>query len=182
MNEEFRWKEHFGSLCNAPLNLMSREELDAEHPAIKFDTYWNQLNDGNLPDKESFSPMHVKQVLKWMMLFERQMEGENDLYHLYLQGTSAAEITNGLLQGQFLSEFTNEECYQSRRDMMRMVLREGKPAFASANITKCNEDSEFSTNVTVGMFPFKNGKGNCCVFVIPAPVSKKIRAWINVSL
>ncbi|MCK0069512.1 PAS domain-containing protein [Kordiimonas laminariae] len=181
MTEDFRWGEHCASLCNAPLKLLKREDLDPRHPAIEFDNYWSNLKGGEIPAKEDFSPVHVKTVLKWMMLFERQMKDSEDLYKLYLQGTSAAELTNGSLQGQYLHEFTNADCYNSRRDLMRYVLKEGKPGFATAHTAPLKTDSEYSTDVTVGMFPFRNIEGECQVFVVPAPVSEKIRGWLNAS-
>lgn len=176
MEDAFCWHQHFDSLCNAPLDFIELQEFDDAHPALVFYAYWKRLADGEMPQKASFSPTEVKSVLKWFMLFKREWNGEEDQYFLYLQGNSAAEITNGNLQGKYLHEFTAEDCYGTRRDLMRQVISEGKPGFARACISE--RGSEYTTDVTVGMFPFREGENDFQVFVVPAPESKQIRRYL----
>lgn len=174
MHTTFVWKEQLESLCDAPLESVEATELDAGHPARSFLGYWEGLNGGKVPDRSAFDPKSVPSLLKWLMLFRRELQDGEDVYHLFLQGTSAAEMTHGLLQGQYLHEFTSVDCYDTRRGTMRHVLTTLQPAFARISIAA---RGEYRTNATVGMFPFMD-KDEWNVFVVPAPESLEIRALI----
>ncbi|PCI63163.1 MAG: hypothetical protein COB37_05495 [Kordiimonadales bacterium] len=170
----FVWKEECESLCHAPLELIECTALDKRHPALLFYDYWKKIGAGHMPDRSDFAPMDVPTVLKWFMLFRRETVDDEDKYFLYLQGSSAADLTLGLLQGKYLDEFTNESCYVTRRNLMRQVIEEEQPGFARVIIGKIKSECEYDVNVTVGMFPLTDGD-NHLVFVVPVPESLLIR-------
>ncbi|MBL4788703.1 MAG: PAS domain-containing protein [Kordiimonadaceae bacterium] len=173
-SESFKWSEKCDSLCDAPVNPLDASDLDRNHPALVFLKYWEKIGDGGLPDRADFAPMDVPSVLKWFMLFRREMDGDVDNYHLFLQGSSAAEMTHGLLQGQYLHEFTSSYCYETRRDLMRAVLEAEKPLYGRIEIST---QGEYEVDVTVGMFPLSEGDQKL-VFVVPAPISLELRSLI----
>ncbi len=131
------------------------------HPAKVFHEYWLSLAGGELPDRSSFQPMSIPSVLRWFMIFRQEMDEENDLYHLFLQG-------------KYLHEFTADQCFYTRRELMRAVLKSQEPGFARITVEGV---SEFSTMVTVGMFPMSEGDKSL-VFVVPAPETKHMRALL----
>lgn len=177
MRTNFSWRKDFESICDAVLEPIEITDLDEKHPAVAFNDYWHGLADGRMPDKSQFSPQHVPSLLKWLMLFRQEIIDGKDVYHLFLQGSSAAEMTDGLLQGQYLHEFTAEECYEVRLKHMREVLASERPAFARIHLV-CHDETcygEFSTDAIVGMFPISEGDGRN-IFLLPAPESKEIRS------
>lgn len=176
MGQEFAWRQHFKSICNAPLELVGRDDLDDLHPAIQFHRYWDTLRQGKeLPDDRDFVPEEIPAAMDWFMLFRRELRLGEDLYHLYRQGDSAAQMTHGHLEGLYLHEFTKQDCYTTRRELMRWILTEKRPGFARIDIR--NNKSEFFAEVTVGMFPILSPDG-ATVVVVPAPVSPRLREII----
>jgi len=173
MGQDFVWRQHFKSICNAPLELVGQEELDESHPAIQFHKYWEILREQNeVPDDQDFVPEDVPAAMNWFMLFRREVKLGDDLYHLYRQGDSAAQMTHGHLDGLYLHEFTKQDCYTTRRELMRWILTEKRPGFARIDIR--NNKSEYFAEVTVGMFPMVS-PNEAMVVVVPAPVSPKLR-------
>jgi len=173
-SESFKWADECDSLCNAPVNPLGASDLDHSHPALVFLKYWEKIGEGGLPDRSDFAPMDVPSVLKWFMLFRCEMVDNVDNYHLFLQGSSAAEMTHGLVQGQYLHEFTSSDCYETRRDSMRAVLKAEKPLYGRIEI---DTQGEFEVDVTLGMFPLTDGDQKL-VFVVPAPISLALRSLI----
>ncbi|WP_262696352.1 PAS domain-containing protein [Kordiimonas aquimaris] len=172
----FHWHSDLQSICDAPLAYLDADAIDLAHPAGAFVQYWNSLNAGQIPDRGQFSPQAIPKLLRWLMMFRREMNGDNDEYLLYLQGNSAAEMTRGSLQGQYLHEFTATGCFDTRRDVMRHVLETSQPAFA--RIIVGNDQSEFTTNVTVGAFPMTDGTNQPQVIMLPAPDSLELRMYL----
>jgi hypothetical protein len=168
----FSWEENFSSFCDAPLKGIDLSEFDDKHPARLFDAYWQSLSGGTVPDRSRFSPTDTKYALRWLMLFKKDTTGIGTRFQLSLIGSSAVEMAIHASQGQYLEEFTSNDCYNTRKTLMETVLNEEKPGFARIEVTP---HSEFRTTVTAGMFPFK-GKSGEQVFVVPAPENKAIRA------
>ena len=74
-------------------------------------------------------------------------------------------------KGQFLKEFTKDECYSSRKQVMVNAITSGKPSFARIDLAS---QGEYKTNVLAGIFPFRDKEGHR-VFAIPCPENKKLR-------
>lgn len=172
----FEWREHLNSICDAPLDIIEFGVLDQTHPALEFTHYWNSLNGGEMPDRAHFSPKDIPKLLRWLMMFRRETIDDQDDYFLYLQGSSAAELTHGSLQGQHLHDFTASSCFETRRNVMRHVLSTKQPAYA--NIKVGNSGSEFSSNVIVGAFPLSDGDKEPIVIMLPAPNSLELRMYL----
>ncbi|UTW56628.1 hypothetical protein [Kordiimonas sp. SCSIO 12610] len=170
--ESFSWGECFESICNSALIPQVIDDFDADHPVHEFQAYWDGLADGDMPDNTQFSPVHVKSCLRWLMIFKETELGEEFDFQLTLLGTSASEMTIHAKQGQFLKEFTENACYQTRKAVMIDAIQAGKPAFARINMAS---NGEYKTNVMIGMFPFRENGGHK-VYVIPCPENKKLRA------
>lgn len=170
------WQEKYKTICNAPLVGVTEFDLDSAHPGLDFLHYWRSLNSGAAPDRSSFRPQDIGPLLKWLMMFRREANGSDDLYLLYLQGNSAAELTNGLQQGTYLHDFTEQQCFDTRRAVLREVLATGKPGFA--NITVGAKSADFTINVTVGAFPFMNLNGEPEVVMVPAPELPEMRMYL----
>ena len=169
----FDWRENTESICDAPLTYLTIEDIDGTHPAGAFTTYWNSLNSGIIPDRGQFTPQAIPKLLRWLMMFRRELNDNNDEYLLYLQGNSAAELTHGSLQGQYLHDFTATGCFDTRRDVMRAVLQTKQPAYACIHVG--GNRSEFKTSVTVGAFPMTDGDKQPQVVMVPAPDSLEMR-------
>ncbi|MBL4788702.1 MAG: hypothetical protein JKY60_06520 [Kordiimonadaceae bacterium] len=174
MNAEFKWCEELETICDAPLSALTENDLDAQHPAGIFNAYWNKIGGGSVPDKSMFSPKDVPAVLKWFMLFRREIIDGVDRYHLFLQGSSAAEMTGGWKEGKYLHDFTTPDCYVVRRDMMRGVIEAGTPGYARI---MPGSHGEYEVDVTTAMFPLTEGEGRL-IFAVPAPTSLQIRRLI----
>lgn len=170
------WREEYKSICNAPLVGIKPDELDEDHPAIKFMDYWNALAGGRVPKRQDFRPQEIPSLLRWLMMFRQEKHQGQDRYLLYLQGDSAAELTDGLQQGRYLDEFTEEECFETRREVLRGVLKTGKPDYA--NIIVGAKKAEFITDINVGAFPFENVGGQPEVVMVPAPASLELRRYL----
>ncbi len=172
----FVWCDTYDSICNTPLVDVLESELDSNHPSVEFLHYWRDLNGGNTPARTSFNPQHIGSLLKWLMMFRREMHGKDDVYFLYLQGNSAAELTDGLQQGNYLQDFTDDACFNIRREALRSVLKNGQPAFASIIVGE--KWSDFTTSVSVGIFPFTSPKGQPEVVMVPAPSLPEMRLYL----
>lgn len=170
------WQEKYKSICNAPLVGVTEFDLDASHPGLAFLQYWRGLNGGTTPDRSSFKPQDIGPLLKWLMMFRRETNGADDLYFLYLQGNAAAELTDGLQQSIYLHDFTEQQCFETRREVLRGVLATGKPAFA--NIFVEEKAADFTIDVTVGAYPFVNEAGEPEVVMVPAPNSYQLRMYL----
>lgn len=170
------WREKFESICNAPLVGVTEFDLDSGHPALDFLRYWRSLNSGETPERSSFKPQNIAPILKWLMMFRREMQGSKDLYFIYLQGTSAAELTGGLRQGTYLHDFTDKQCFDTRRAVLRGVVETGKPKFA--NITVGEKSADFNITISVGAFPFINCVGEPEVVMVPAPQTPELRIYL----
>ena len=169
----FDWRNTHESICNAPLVGVGESDLDTKHPGLEFLRYWRSLNGGKIPARTSFNPQHIGPLLKWLMMFRREMHDMDDMYFLYLQGNSAAELTDGLQQGTYLQDFTDDACFTTRRQVLRSVLQSGQPAFASIVVGAKKVD--FTTNITVGAFPFTGTEGQPEVVMVPAPELPEMR-------
>lgn len=108
------WREEYESICNAPLVRVNETQVEDGHPALRFSEYWHSLSAGTTPARRDFHPRSVPALLKWLMMFRREMQNAEDRYKLYLQGEAAAALTDGLLQGRYLDEFTLSVCFESR--------------------------------------------------------------------
>ncbi len=172
----FDWRKTYKSICNAPLVGVTEDDLDPEHPGLQFLTYWRSLNGGETPQRSSFSPQDIPSLLKWLMMFRREISADGDLYFLYLQGNSAAELTDGLQQGTYLHDFTEQQCFNTRRAVLRGVLDSGQPAFA--NIKVGEKSADFITTINAGAFPFVNEGGQPEVVMVPAPQSPELRVYL----
>jgi len=172
----FDWRETYESICHTPLVGVSEFDLDSKHPGLEFLSYWRGLNGGNTPARTSFSPQHIGPLLKWLMMFRREMHGADDLYFLYLQGNSAGELTDGLQQGTYLHDFTDKSCFDTRRAVLRGVLESGRPAFASIIVGE--KKGDFTTNITVGAFPFSGAEDQPEVVMVPAPELPEMRMYL----
>lgn len=170
------WQDKFKSICNAPLVGVTEFDLDTQHPGLEFLRYWRGLNGGQTPDRASFRPQEIAPLLKWLMMFRRELRGSDDLYFLYLQGNSAAELTDGLQQGTYLHDFTEEQCFDTRRGVLRQVLETGQPGFA--NIVVGEKSADFTININVGAFPFENKDGQPEVVMVPAPETPELRLFL----
>lgn len=170
------WREEYKSICNAPLVGIKPDTLDDDHPAIKFAEYWHSLAGSGVPQRQTFRPQEIPSLLRWLMMFRREEHQGQDRYLLYLQGDSAAELTDGLQQGRYLDEFTEEECFDTRREVLRGVLRTGQPDFA--NIIVGTKKAEFIADINVGAFPFENADGPSEVVMVPAPASLELRRYL----
>ncbi len=170
------WQDSYKSVCNAPLVSVTEFDLDPFHPGLEFLAYWRSLNGGETPRRSSFSPQNIPSLLKWLMMFRREMVADDDLYFLYLQGNSAAELTDGLQQGTYLHDFTKQQCFDTRRAVLRGVLESGQPAFA--NILVGEKGADFTTTISVGAFPFLNEGGQPEVVMVPAPQSPELRLYL----
>ena len=170
------WQEQYQSICNAPLRPIDPFTLDDDHPALQFLTYWKSLNDGQTPSRSDFKPQDIPTLLRWLMMFRREVSDGSDLYFMYLQGDSAASLTDGLHQGQYLHEFTEEVCFDTRRQVMRGVLETGRPNFASIEVGA--KKADYITTISVGAFPFLVENGEPEVVMVPAPTSMKLRAFL----
>lgn len=176
MNEDIVWTRDFKSICNAPLVPVMPDALDGDHPAIQFHEHWLSMNsDNTVPQAQGIMAKAREVIEKWLMAFRKELEAGDDLYMLFLQGQSAAQMTHGMLQGQYLHEFTRSDCFDSRRALMRQTLQMSQPGFARMDIN--HNKSEFFAEVTAGMFPLAEGDRELVV-VIPAPVSQKLRSII----
>ena len=169
------WQEQYNSICNAPLRPIDPFTLDNEHPALQFLHYWKSLNNGDAPSRADFKPQDIPTLLRWLMMFRREMEDVKDLYLLYLQGDSAASLTDGLHQGQYLHQFTDEGCFNTRREVMRGVLQAGQPNFAGIEVGA--KKADYVTTISVGAFPFLVDDGEPEVVMVPAPTSAKLRLF-----
>jgi len=165
--------EGFPSICNAPLSHLGMDDLDEKHPAILFHEYWMRLGNGQVPEKVKFRPADVPSILKWLMIFRAEPTDAGYSYFVHLQGTSARDMTSGLLEGKFLEEFTFGDCLTSRQTAMDSILEHGTPGFGRVEL---NEGSEFSSNVTVGMFPLITEIGEHFIFSVVAPETLSLRA------
>ena len=172
----FDWRENYLSICNAPLVTIEHTDLDARHPAVEFRRYWQSLNKGETPNRSSFNPQDIPTLLRWLMMFRREMKDGHDRYFLYIQGNSAAELTDGLLQGQYLDEFTEQECFDTRREVLRGVLQTGQPAYA--NIEVGVKKADFIANIGVGAFPFYQEDQEPEVVMVPAPIALELRRYL----
>lgn len=172
----FDWRDNYKSICNAPMTRIEHTSLDVRHPAIEFRQYWESLNKGKTPDRGSFNPQDIPGLLRWLMMFRREMREGRDRYLLYLQGNSAAELTDGLLQGQYLEEFTEQECFDTRREVMRSVLQTGQPAYA--RITVGVKKADFIADISVGAFPFRQKGDEPEIVMVPAPVALELRGYL----
>jgi len=172
----FEWQKNIQSICNAPLSGVSEDDLDPLHPGLVFLTYWRSLNGGSTPDRSSFSPQDIPSLLKWLMMFRREMHAAEDWYLLYLQGNSAAELTDGSQQGTYLHDFTDKQCFDTRRAVLRDVLESGQPAFA--NIMVGANSADFTTTIDVGAFPFTSESGEPEIVMVPAPQSPELRVYL----
>ncbi len=172
----FNWQERYRTICNAPLVPIDPLTLDDDHPALMFLDYWKSLNGGDTPLRSSFRPQDIPTLLRWLMMFRREENDGIDLYFLYLQGESAAALTDGSHQGRYLHEFTEEFCFDTRREVMRGVLETGQPDFASIEIG--TKKSDYVTTVSVGAFPFFVEDGEPEIVMVPAPTSMKLRAFL----
>ena len=170
------WKEEYHSICNAPVELIEPSSLDGDHPAVQFDTYWQSLAKGSVPDRTEFKPQQVAALLRWVMMFRHESHIGADAYLLYLQGDSASELTGGLLQGQYLRDFTSDECFASRLSIFEKVLSEGMPSFATVSIDA--KKSEFIVDISLGAFPFKSKEGRPEVVMVPSPNSLELRRYL----
>jgi len=173
MGEYFFWDRNFKSICNAPLVPIEVGALDADHPAVTFNDAWHDMSrNGQLPQAEELMELAIKSIHNWLMAFRKELQAGDDLYLLYLQGKSAAQMTYGMLQGQYLHEFTQSDCFDSRRALMRQTLSMSQPGFARMDVAR--QKSEFFAQVTAGMFPVADGDQEL-VIVVPAPVSTRLR-------
>ncbi|MBO6503905.1 MAG: PAS domain-containing protein [Kordiimonadaceae bacterium] len=172
----FDWKEEYHSICNAPVELIDVSSLDSDHPAIQFNKYWRSLAVSQTPDRKAFKPQDVAALLRWVMMFRQVKETAGKAYFLYLQGDSASELTGGLLQGQFLQDFTSDECFASRFAIFEKVLSEGVPSFATISVGA--KKSEFVVDISLGAFPFVCDGGEPEVVMVPSPNSLELRRYL----
>lgn len=170
------WRENYESICSAPLVVVTAADLDSAHPAIDFLDYWKSLNDGEVPDRGQFKPQSIPSLLRWLMMFRREAQIDEDRHLLYLQGNSAAELTDGLQQGKYLDEFTELACFATRRAILRGVVETGQPAFAVIAIGA--KKTDFIADVGVGAFPFYSEASEPEIVMVPAPVSLKLRRYL----
>lgn len=172
----FDWKEEYHSICNAPVGLIEASTLDGDHPAVQFDKYWRSLANGSVPDRTAFKPQQIATLLRWVMMFRQESDVGADAYLLYLQGDSASELTGGLLQGQYLRDFTSDECFASRLSIFEKVLSEATPSFATVSIGA--KKSEFIVDISLGAFPFMSKDGKPEVVMVPSPTSLELRRYL----
>lgn len=172
----FDWKDEYHSICNAPVEFIEPSTLDGDHPAVQFNRYWQSLAAGSLPDRSKFKPQDIAGLLRWLMMFRHETHTTDNSFYLYLQGNSAAELTGGMLQGQYLRDFTSDECFASRVQIMEKVLTEGMPGFATISIGA--KKSEFIVAISLGAFPFSNASGDPEVVMVPAPNSLELRRYL----
>lgn len=170
------WRKTYKSICYSPLSGVAESDLDSEHPSLEFLAYWRRLNSGETPARSTFSPQSVPSLLKWLMMFRREVQTGENLYFLYLQGNSAAELTDGYHQGTYLHDFTEQQCFDTRRAVLRGVLETGQPAFAVISV--CEKKADFTISVNVGAFPFTNEGGLSEVVMVPAPRSPQLRMYL----
>jgi hypothetical protein len=151
---------------------MSLDDFDSGHAAHQFNEYWHTLAGGNTPECSQFSPIDVKACLRWIMV-SKETHFDNGLdFQLTLIGASASEMAIHAKKGQFLREFTEEDCYETRKAMMVETLRSGQATFAKINMAS---NGEYKTNVLVGMFPFID-ENERRLYAVPCPENKKLRA------
>lgn len=172
----FDWRTEYQSICNAPLVAIDPSTLDNDHPAIQFHQYWTSLADGKLPNRADFRPQSIPPLLRWLMMFRQVMQDGDDKYFLYLQGDSAAELTDGLHQGKYLDDFTEKECFETRRAVLHDVIERGEPDYA--NIVVGAKKADFIADISVGAFPFQNDDGVSEVVMVPAPASLQLRRYL----
>jgi hypothetical protein len=170
--DNFYWADYFGSICNSALIPKTLADFDSGHAAHQFNEYWNKLADGNMPCHSQFSPAEVKQCLKWLMVFKETPLDNGMDFQLTLIGTSAEEMAVHAKKGQFLKEFTEDECYSSRKQVMVNAISTGRPSFARIDLAS---KGEYKTNVLTGIFPFKDKEGHK-VFSLPCPENKRLRS------
>lgn len=170
------WKEEYHSICNAPVELIDVSSLDGDHPAVQFNGYWQSLATSEAPDRKSFRPQDVGGLLRWLMMFRHIQDMAPDAYLLYLQGDSASELTGGMLQGQYLRDFTSDECFASRLSIFEKVMAEGVPSFATVKVGA--KKSEFIVDISLGAFPFTNDAGAPEVVMVPSPNSLELRRYL----
>ena len=167
----FRWRDVSDSICEMPIESVDLSQIDDKHPAVQFHHYWQGLAGGAVPARSLFSPSHVKPLLRWLMLFQQVVEGDEDKYLLTLQGTSSAELTHGTLQGLYLDQFTATGCYLDRRRMMRMAIETGEPQYGETTMASSNA---INTAIYIGAFPFSTG-GLPQIFMFAAPKDLNLR-------
>ncbi len=170
--EPFSWSECFDSICSAALTPQNLIDFDSGHVAHQFNEYWYGLAAGKMPHNRQFSPVDIKACLKWLMVFkEVEVDGDKN-FLLTLIGASASEMTVHAKKGQYLHEFTESECYGTRKAAMTNAVTSANPVFARIHMTPTGE---YKTNVLVGMFPFVDDTGHR-IYVVPCPENKKLRA------
>ncbi|WP_374764252.1 hypothetical protein [Yunchengibacter salinarum] len=164
--KRFQWQDHFGSICDSPLEAMSPDNLPERHPAGDFYRYWMGLNDGAMPSRSAFRPQAAARNLRWMMVFDVNMDAPHVDFQLVLHGTSATQLTHGNFTGQKLEQFTARDCYHSRYQAMVNSMYTGQPVFGRVSV---GTHSEFRVDVLTGMFPFAADDGLARLIMIGAP-------------
>ncbi len=156
------------SLRNAPWEVIPKHGLADLHPAVRFGTYWRSLNGGKIPHRKTFVPNQIKDMLKWIMVFERaSLNGLGD-YLLRLHGTAMVAMAHGDFTGKRLQDFTKNDCLASRQNTMRKAIETGEPVYGRA---VSGGDSAYRYEVMFGCFPFKCDNDTYQVFILGAPTN-----------
>ncbi len=171
------WRKTYASLCDAPVEALSKTDFDNDHPAIEFAQAWDampRVEGHDLPCRSNITPREFSKVMKWMFLFSQEDYARGARYKVALAGTAVVELTHGDYTGQYLDQFTSDACYHSRFDFMEDALRTKQPYFGQAKVSRCHE-SEYRIPVTLGAFPLVRQDGTPQVLVIPCPANKDLR-------
>ncbi len=170
------WTSCFGSLCDSPVEPISRDDIDAGHPVIAFDAHWRTLAAEGTPLRSALYPPDIPHLLKWLMILQAGEHAGRPTFHVRLEGTAASALSHGDLTGRELAEFTTGESYRSRLAALQEVIAKGEPRFGRAVL---REEGRAGVRTSVGMFPFRTSlEAGHQVVVVAAPDELELRQML----
>ncbi len=170
------WKSCFGSLCDSPVEPISRDDIDAAHPVVAFDAHWRTLATDGPPLRTALHAPDIPHLLKWLMILEAGEEAGRPTFHVRLEGTAACALSHSDLTGLELAEFTTGDSYHSRLAALQEVIARGEPRFGRALL---REEGHAGVLTSVGMFPFRTSmEGGHQVVVVAAPDDLELRQML----
>lgn len=177
------WHDVPFSICDAPLERVTRDMLDEHHPALAFEREWLRLksvaeSEGfALPQRKDFHPGAVASTLKWLLVFNHCSENEGGhAFQVRLVGTAAEVLLKNNYTGFYLDEMAHGSCLTSRLDMFDLVRSRLEPGYGYAQL---GDKGEFNTSILLGLYPFgRNGDVAEELFIVVAPSHPDQRALL----
>ena len=175
-----RWITRCESICSAAVRQIDYTDIPADHPVEHFYQQWQKWrSEDTLPHRKQLSPMQIKPILKWMFIFDREVEAGKPRFKVRLQGTAVCDLCHGNYAGSFLDSFTSGDCYSSREELLEQAVSSRSPQYGlvTPSMGWCDiNKTSYPLQVSLGAFPFHTGSddvGQVVVVVCPNEIDMR---------